>query len=59
MLMMRQDVMLPVVAAGLTGLHGNVPASILLDSGSNCTVVTNELASRLGLKGRTVVQDIK
>ena len=59
MLMMRQDVMLPVVATELTGLHGNVPASILLDSGSNCTVVTNELASRLGLKGRTVVQDIR
>ena len=59
MLMMRQDVMLPVVAHELTGLHGNVPASILLDSGSNCTVVTNELASRLGLKGRTVVQDIR
>ena len=59
MVMMRQDVMLPVVATDLVGKYGKVAASVLLDSGSNCTVVTNELATRLGLKGRKVVQDVR
>ena len=59
MLLMRQDVMLPVVGHTFSGPNGDVPATILLDSGSNTTVVTNKLARQLGLKGRTVTQEVQ
>ena len=49
------DVMLPIVGVQLTD---DISTAVLLDSGSNCSVITNSLATRLGLKGIKTLQNV-